>query len=478
MQEIEQIKELLDKIEKCNTSSSGKIGIAITEHNRYDMFKKSYEEIKKRLPINSVLVVVDDASTKQVPEADFRFDKNVGIAKAKNKCLELLYLQGCEHFFLFDSDTYPLVDNWFEPYINSSEPHLMYIFENFVKGGLSDTKLVYKDSNKVAYSHPRGCMLYFHRSCLDAVGGMYEGFAKWGYEHPDLSNRIFNAGLTSFRFQDVVNSKGLFYADDEVNSNKNSSVNARERSTIANQMKPLYESRMFNKEFIPFIEKENILVTWYGTKVQDPQRKEHFEADIKHLDSLIKSVKNLNQKLVILHDCFDDVKDCKNIYWVKVETSLNPYIQRWVSYREYLMNNKDKISNLFFIDGTDVEVIVEPRWNDLKDYLWCGDELELVNCNWLTKNHNTATLNNFYKEYGNYQLLNAGVVGGSTDTMLEFTKQLIDFYSLELNIGQTDMAMFNYICRTNWNDKIKSGRQVTTIFKGNENNNISWFKHK
>lgn len=476
-EQINQAISILQNI-KPQSNTHGKIGIAITEHNRYEMFKKSYDKIVEFMPDNAVLVVVDDASTKPFPEATFRFDVNVGIARAKNKCLELLYLQGCEHIFLFDSDTHPLKHDWHIPYIESKEPHLMYIFENFVKGGLSDTKLVYKDSEKIAYSHPRGCMLYFKKECLEKVGGMYEGFGKWGYEHPDLSNRIYNYGLTSFRFQDVVNSKGLFYSDDEHNSNLNSSVAKKERQLGVQKNQPIYNQRMFLKDFVPFIEKQNIIVTWYGTKVKDTQRGEHFKPDVSHIESLIKSVKKHNQKLVILHDCFEDVKNCKNISWVKVETSVNPYVQRWINYRDYLKENKHKISNVFFVDATDVELNVVPKWDDLNEFIWCGDELEMVNCKWLSSNHKTNTINQFVSEYSDYQLLNAGVIGGSTETMLEFLKELIDFYALELNVGMTDMAMFNYILRTNWNDLIKSGRQVTTIFKAFENNNISWFKHK
>ena len=112
MNTIDQIKLLLDSV---NTSS--KIGIGITTHNRYDIFKKSYDEINRFLPSGAVLVVVDDASDTPVKEATFRFNENVGIAKAKNKCFELLYDSGCEHFFLFDDDCYPLVEDWYKPYM-------------------------------------------------------------------------------------------------------------------------------------------------------------------------------------------------------------------------------------------------------------------------------------------------------------------------------------------------------------------------
>jgi glycosyltransferase involved in cell wall biosynthesis len=223
----EKIIELLSEIE---TGQTPKIGLAFTEFNRYEIFKRSYNATMKLLPPNCEVVVVDDGSNKPVPEATYRFEKNSGIAKAKNKCLELLYLAGCEHIFLFDSDTYPLKEEWWKPYVESKEPHLMYIFKDFATGhSLGDTKLIYKDSEKVAYDHPRGCMLYFHRSCLEKVGGMDTVFTKWGFEHGNLSDRIFMAGMTSFRYMDVVNSKGLFYSDDEQTRNANSTVVGKER---------------------------------------------------------------------------------------------------------------------------------------------------------------------------------------------------------------------------------------------------------
>src|SRR5690606_10124331 len=82
-----------------------RIGVGITTHNRPEIFAKTLAEMRKHLPPGAKLVVVDDASKEPVAEADYRFEENAGIARAKNKCLELL--DGCEHIFLFDDDCYP-----------------------------------------------------------------------------------------------------------------------------------------------------------------------------------------------------------------------------------------------------------------------------------------------------------------------------------------------------------------------------------
>ncbi|WP_108821344.1 glycosyltransferase family 2 protein [Dysgonomonas sp. Marseille-P4361] len=231
------------------------IGIGITTHNRYDIFKRVYEEIQRFAPANAKIVVVDDASDKPVPEATYRFNQNVGIARAKNKCFELLYNAGCEHFFMFDDDCCPVVEDWYKPYIESRESHLNYIFEEYRglnKPKLNDTLLIYSDSNIRAYSHTRGCMCYYKRICLDMCGGMSPLFGRRGFEHPDLSNRIYNAGLTSFPYMDVPDSNKLFYSRDEHTGNADSTVQGETRKEYINTNIRIYNSRKNIVEYVEF----------------------------------------------------------------------------------------------------------------------------------------------------------------------------------------------------------------------------------
>lgn len=468
----DQIKKLLDDLPQ---GSTPKIGIALTEHNRYELFKKSYEETKKLVPDNSVLVVVDDASAKPVPEATYRFKKNVGISVAKNKCLELLYLEGCEHIFLFDSDIYPIKEEWWKPYVENKEPHLMYIFQNFSNGGSpGDTKVVYENDEIKAYDHPRGCMLYLHRSVLDKVGGMDPVFVKWGFEHGNLSDRIFMAGLTSFRYMDIPNSKGLFYSHDEQTGNKNSTVIGQERRNCIAQNQAAYLERKYKSYFVPFIDRKNILLTCYFNGVADPQRKSKWNADINSLQPLIKSLKET--KLIVFHDCLE-AEDTDMVQFIRVKATANPYFQRWITYRDWMLSNKDKYANVFCIDATDVEVLKEPFWQTMGDNLWTGDENELVGCEWMRRHNTNKIIAEFIEANKDRQLLNAGLVGGKIEVVSEFIRQMIDFLTFE-NPGEIDMALLNYMAYTNWSDKIRTGRQVCTLFKGDERNSVSWFKHK
>lgn len=483
MTPLDRLKQAIQELEQSNNTDCSKIGIGITTHNRSALFNKSYEEIKRLAPTGAIIVIVDDASSIPNPRATYRFNQNVGIAVAKNKCLELLYLQGCEHFFLFDDDTYPLQENWHIPYINSKEPHLNYIFQDFATGRkISDSYKVYQDNEIIAYSHPRGCMMYYHRSVLDAVGGMDPIFGKWGYEHPDLSNRIFNAGLTSFRYMDVIDSKGLFYSDDEHQENKNTSVNSSVRSEAIQRNKSIYESRLYSKQYIPFIEKQNIILTCYFTNVQDTQRGDKWQPNIEDLRLLIDSVKG-KCKLVVLHDCFTDVlTQDNNVELIRVNTSINPYFQRWISYYQYLRDNINTIDNVFCVDATDVELLNLPDWSSLGDKLYCGDENDTLNCQWMINHHKDKLITDFISSNSNKQLLNAGIVGGNAVVVKEFCRHINNYYSnlfeRKIEVSYCDMGAFNYVARTYFADKIVNGGQVCTRFKANEKNCYSWFKHK
>lgn len=135
-----------------------------------------------------------------------------GVATTKNRLLR--QLDDCEHIFLFDDDTYPTASNWWVPYVEHKEPHLMYQFKLPGKPAY-DMQELYRDESSVAYSHTRGAMLYIERRVLGVVGGMDTAYGLAGYEHPDWTNRIHNAGLTTHRAMDIPGSNKLLYCLDQ-----------------------------------------------------------------------------------------------------------------------------------------------------------------------------------------------------------------------------------------------------------------------
>lgn len=181
------------------TKAKQLIGIGITTTPNRDYLEDTLAQWQRWLPTGAKLIVYEDTYLD-------------GISVAKNKLLE--QLDNCEHIFLVDDDTYPTKKNWWQPYIESPEPHLQY---NFTNGpdhwGI--TKVSGWDGHN-SYDKSRGCMLYVERRVLDIVGGMHNVFGKHGREHEDWSERIHKAGLTKHPFQSVDDQH--FYCKDEDNS--------------------------------------------------------------------------------------------------------------------------------------------------------------------------------------------------------------------------------------------------------------------
>lgn len=225
--------------------------VAITTRNRREVFERSYAEWKKYLPFGWRLAVVDDASDVPCPVADYRFDQQQGIAKAKNKALSLV--DDCRRIFLVDDDVYPTRPDWYVPYINTGLRHLCLSFERNSRGQrLShNVYLKRKTPDYWIYNAPNGCMLYLENTVLDAVGGMDPRFDVWGYEHVSWSHRIHNAGLTPHPFMDVPDSLEYFHVSDYYGDVKSSVPQAdRVRSIRANT--PLYEAAKKSSEYIPY----------------------------------------------------------------------------------------------------------------------------------------------------------------------------------------------------------------------------------
>ncbi|WP_432990157.1 glycosyltransferase family 2 protein [Dactylosporangium sp. CA-233914] len=468
-------------------ASFPEVGIGITTHNRGPVLRQALEAIRKYAPSGAAIVVVDDASDEPVDEATYRFDTNAGIARAKNKCLELLAELGCTHLFLFDDDCWPVADGWERPYVESPEPHLMYIFTDTLLGPLGDSVEIYRDAELKAYSHPRGCMLYLHRRVLDEVGGYDPRYGRWGYEHVDLSNRIYNAGLTSFRFADVAGSEHLIHSCDE-HVTVGSSVSDMERFTLIRDLKTRYESSRASAEYCEFrprplgpLAATNVVLTTYLTAQPDPQRGVAWTPDYADLAELRESLRRHGRRLVVLHDCLDE-PDTDLVTHVRVPAGAagaSPYFQRWLCYWQYLREHPE-IDQVWCVDGTDVEMLRDP-FPEMEDRLYVGDEPSPLCIPWMVYHHGgSETLLRFLSANRGIQLLNAGLAGGSRKVVMDFCRDVFDCCVQHAReAGPVDMGPFNYVARTWYTGMVTHGRQVNTVFRTFDRTATdSWWRHK
>jgi len=227
-----------------------KIAICITTHNRKRIFEHSLSAWRKYKPDNADIFVVDDCSIEPVV-SNFRFDKNVGIATAKNKCLELA--EGYDHIFLTDDDVRPKVFGWEQNYVNSGMNHLCLTYDkNSNKRYYSPSIREEGEENGIVYyTAPNGCMLYLKKICLEKAGGMRNEFGLWGFEHVEYTQRINSIGLTPKPFMDVKNSLTLFDVLDWRNGVE-SSLPARIRSESGKKNLKIYEKYMGSTDYVSY----------------------------------------------------------------------------------------------------------------------------------------------------------------------------------------------------------------------------------
>lgn len=453
------------------------IGICMNTHERADTAVKVWAEIVRYAPEGARLVVVDDATAvpAEFPGAEtvYRFSENVGVARAKNKALELL--DGCEHLFIFDDDCFPRVADWWKPYVDSPEPHLSYQFADLSGSRkLGDFTRLHEDSRHVAYSGQRGCLLYYDRDCIRAAGGFDTGFERHGYEHPDLANRIYNLGLTTWRFADVKGSEKLIYSMDE-HSQITRSVPTSERRAVHPANEQRYLDQYDSTEYREYREQTDWVVSHLLTKTVDPQRGVAMKADSSLLSSLVESLRGEN--LVVLHDELEDVSTSA-VRFERVERSIsNPYFDRHLHSYQWLRDHPE-VRYVWCVDGTDVEML-KPPWDHMEpDTLYLGSEPNLVGIEWMIKSHGSYFVNKFIRENPSLQLLNAGLIGGSREIVMSFLHDLIACYhdvetrvflgaeSKSVTVG--DMGALNYVAYTKYADRLEWGSHINTVFKAYE----------
>lgn len=472
------------------SASSSRIGIAITTHNRPDILKKALEQHRKFLPPDAVLVVIDDGSKPSAIVPDgvrlIRHESSLGIVAAKNSSLVALMDAGCEHLFLWDDDAYPIADNWYEPYVESPEPHLAYQFLDLAgPRKLNDMTELYRDDKHVAYTGQRGVMLYYHRRAIEKVGGFDPVYGRGMYEHPDLARRIHCAGLTTWPFGDVVGSEKLIYSSDEHEA-VNRSIPTAERRALVERNVYIHNQRRdsFFSGYVEYRQKRNAVITTLLTTENDPQRSGKMSSSPEMLRAWCDSIKGA-EKIVLA----DELSDCQGAKVIRVAPAkgICPYFARWQRIFEYLRANED-IGLVWCTDGTDVEMLREP-WSKMDPgVVYVGDEHTTYDNPWFAKVNSAQLFTDFIKENASSQVLNAGLIGGSRENVMKVAHRIISIYwhILSKNFWdknnqpgpQSDMIAFAISLRDT-GVNVSHGPHVNTVFKTEgHGKELAFWKHK
>jgi hypothetical protein len=211
-----------------------------------------------------------------------------------------------------------------------------------------------------------------------------------------------------------------------------------------------------------------------------------------------ESITAANLKGVIFHNNFSE-ETCKSfdndtISFVKIayDPQFNPNVFRYFAYRNFLRENIQQIKGIFITDVTDVVLVknpfIDPLFIENPSALFCGDEPKLLNNDWMIAHAEKLRKNipdyaEYESNFGDEILLNCGIIGGTSNLLLDFLQQLCAIHQHANRDNKTaytgDMGAFNYLARTQFNGQLIHGAPVNTVFKEYENErNDCWFRHK
>ncbi len=249
----------------------------------------------------------------------------------------------------------------------------------------------------------------------------------------------------------------------------------------------------------PFSTNTNLLMACHFTGIYDVNRTEILPDDnYKLVKEWAVSVANQQLNGIIFHNNFSEATCAKYqneyVHFIRRQHSavFNPNVYRYFVYRDFLQEYAGNISNLFITDVSDVVVLnnpfCQPLFAENPATVFCGDEPKTLDNGWMQAH--SAHLRSSIDDYAAYEekfktavLLNCGIIGGSIQVMQPFIEQLCAIHQQHNNNNTSaytgDMGAFNYLARTRYNEQLRHGAPVNTLFKGYENSRTDcWFRHK
>jgi len=256
---------------------------------------------------------------------------------------------------------------------------------------------------------------------------------------------------------------------------------------------------MMDFESKPFSADTNIIMACHITGVYDVNRSMTLEADnYEFVKNWAESVADLKLRGIIFHNNFleETCEKFQNDYvsFVKIEynAQFNPNVFRYFVYKDFIQQHLQLIQHVFVTDISDVVVLKNPFeekfFTENPTSIFCGDEPKKLQDEWMQAH--SANLREKIADYAAYEqkfaeetLLNCGIIGGEISLMYAFIKELCSIHQ-QFNFDNKteftgDMGAFNYLARTKYNNELKHGTPINTVFKLYESERTDcWFRHK
>lgn len=244
---------------------------------------------------------------------------------------------------------------------------------------------------------------------------------------------------------------------------------------------------------------QNVILACQITGIHDVNRNETLpDNDYSLIKPWCESIIDLDLQGIIFHnnytDSFCEAFSNPNIQFIKVEfnTIFKPNVFRYLMYEDFLKYYARQVKNVFVTDISDVVLLENPfetpLFNAKAGYIFCGDEPKSLKNDWMEAH--SEHLRNNISDYAEYEekfkestLLNCGIIGGNIEVMQELIQKLSKIHQQYNCDNQTaytgDMGAFNYLIRTQFNERVLHGFPINTEFKAYQNERTDcWFRHK
>jgi glycosyltransferase involved in cell wall biosynthesis len=206
------------------------VGIGITTYKRKDLLEKCLENFQKYSTHPYKLYIAQDTDANRK-----------GIALRKNECLE--NLKHCDYIFLFDDDCYPIQSGWEDFFIKAHKAsgyhHFCYLTKNL---HIEKNYYFCGDYTIKSYAQCGGVFMFITKEVLNKVGGFYNGYKFYGFEHLGYTLRIFFAKLIPEMYLSVDGAENYLFAHDYQEENFQSTMDKETKLALSEENKYILET--------------------------------------------------------------------------------------------------------------------------------------------------------------------------------------------------------------------------------------------
>lgn len=210
------------------------------------------EAINNNKPNNCFTCVVNDGIDSYASDKDanivIRNNDKLGVSKSKNKIVDTLLENGCEHIFIIEDDIIIKDKNVYDKYINAAAEtgihHLCY--EKVDNNGANLTyKKKYNNCELGFYKNPQGAFMYANAQIYKKVCKFDEKYLN-AFEHIDFEYTLVRNNLAPpfWYFPDLIDSE--LYIDTIEGCVENSTITNKENYNSNIQISAHYFIQKWN----------------------------------------------------------------------------------------------------------------------------------------------------------------------------------------------------------------------------------------